>query len=169
MVVALPGTSSKDRTLSPARPPAADLPVLVLGCHGGAGTTTVAGLIGAQYEWGTHVPRKVYDTSALLVARGTAHGAQVLLQAHTYLRQLGFPPAAAVVVADGPWREPAPVRSRLRMLSAHLPLYRLPYVPRWRYVDNALADAAHNGIPRPALSVIRQLRRDLAAPSTPTN
>jgi hypothetical protein len=120
-----------------AAPPTSSLfgrPVLVAGCHGGAGTTTLAQLVGA-YDVGVWRPQRT-PYPVVLVARGTVHGADRAAMSVRATLVAGVLPAAVVVVADGPWPEPRLTRLRLHLLSGLVPvMVRLPYVTAWRYLD----------------------------------
>lgn len=128
-------------------------PVLVAGCHGGAGTTTLARLVGA-YDIGLWRPHPT-PYPVILVARGTAQGATwASWSIHTAL-SWRVAPAALVIVGDGPWPEPRLARLRLRMLQAHAPVQiRLPYVSSWRYLDEPVRHP-----PKRVLHALEQLRR----------
>lgn len=65
-----------------------------------------------------------------------------------------------VVVGDGPWPEPAAARARLRMLAGRVgTVVRVPYVVRWRYVDDPLAAP----LPRRVAAAVEQIRAALGA------
>jgi hypothetical protein len=110
-------------------------PVLVAGCHGGAGTTTLAQLVGA-YDVGLWQPRPT-PYPVVTVARGTAQGAARAAWLIRTALAVRLVPVALVIVGDGPWPEPRLARLRLHMLNGQVPaLVRLPYVPSWRYLDD---------------------------------
>src|SRR3954451_6060040 len=101
-----------------AAPPTASMfgrPVLVAGCHGGAGTTTLAQLVGA-YDIGVWRPQPT-PYPVVLVARGTVQGADRAAGCVRATLAAGVVPAAVVVVGDGPWPEPRLTRLRLHLLS----------------------------------------------------
>ena len=115
-----------------------DRQIVLTGCHGGAGTTTLArmmtGVIASGQE--LEVPD---DAVLLLVTRGTPHGTHRASQVLEQARQQGLAPAALAVVGDGPWPEPRLATLRLRMLDGLIPaVVRVPYVSRWRYVSDPL-------------------------------
>jgi hypothetical protein len=120
-----------------AAPPISSLfsrPVLVSGCHGGAGATTLAQLVGA-YDIGVWRPQPT-AYPVVLVARGTVQGATRATWSVRTSLAAGVMPAAVVIVADGPWPEPRLARLRLHLLSGLVPaLVRLPFVTAWRYLD----------------------------------
>ncbi|WP_248832498.1 hypothetical protein [Frankia sp. Mgl5] len=116
----------------------------MVGCHGGAGTTTLARLLEPAVDlslvtdWGrAHLRR----WPTVLVTRGTAQAAQVAVDTVAAARAAGVVPRVLVVVGDGPWPEPQAVTARVRLLADRVgTVVRLPYVPRWRYVDDPLAE-----------------------------
>jgi hypothetical protein len=118
----------------------ASTPVVVFGCHGGAGTTTLAGLLGPNaHEAGLDDQAAVADVAGravIVVARGTAAGCRLAVCAAARLTSAGADPVVVAVVADGPWPEPLAARARLRALAGHVPVVRVPYVARWRFEDS---------------------------------
>ncbi|WP_239382024.1 hypothetical protein [Frankia sp. CIT1] len=124
--------------------------LVVAGCHGGAGATTVATLlqpaidIGVVADWPRYAASRGFAGRPLvLVARGTVQAVTVAGRVTAAANAAQVHPAGLVVVADGPLPEPRGVTQRLRLLAAHTPVHRLPYVTRWRYVTDPL----HGGIP----------------------
>lgn len=125
-----------------AHPVAAPATWWWLGCHGGAGVSTVQTALGegldAQRWWpgpgGT--PHRV-----VLVARSHAHG---LRSAQTAIRQwasgsvTGVQLLGLVVVADAPGRQPAPLRDLGRLVSGGVPrTWTIPWVEPWRQGEPA--------------------------------
>lgn len=139
--------------------------VAVVGCHGGAGTTTLARLLypaldlslvgdwpGFSRRWAT------YPT--LLVARGTAAGTARAMETVAAAGTAGVRPAALVVVGDGPWPTPQAARARLRLMADRVgAVVLMPYVGRWRYLDDPLEDA----VPRKVATVVTQIDAALDA------
>lgn len=106
---------------------------LVCGVAGGVGTTTIAVALhardGGVYQGGP---------ADIIVCRTTSTS---VAAAHQAVNTVGGQPVL-VVVADAPLRTPAPVRARLRMVQPHITaLVAMPYVPAWREIDQALAQA----------------------------
>ncbi|MCA2211834.1 DUF6668 family protein [Jidongwangia harbinensis] len=105
--------------------------------HGGAGTTTLAAVLGGV-DLGCRWPDPARDepASIILVARTHAQGLRAASRALNAIREgrhpAGMRLAALVLVADAPGRLPRPLVSRLRMLRAVAPVYRIPWVPQWR-------------------------------------
>jgi hypothetical protein len=122
---------------SPAR--SACTPVVVFSCHGGAGTTTLVGQLGADaHEAGPINPATlagVASRAVIVVARGTATGSRLAVEAAAALRSAGATSLVVAVVSDGPWPEPLAARARLRALAGHVPVIRVPYIARWRFED----------------------------------
>jgi hypothetical protein len=76
-------------------------------------------------------------------------------------RAAGIAPHALVVVGDGPWPEPRLAALRLRLLGGVVPaIVRLPYVTRWRYVDDPVADP----VPRRVVRTLDQIRSAIRIP-----
>lgn len=119
-------------------------PVSVTGVHGGAGTTTVARLLGATdlgYDWpDQHDPQHVF-----LTARTNAAGLTIASQALAEFDATEYPKgpylAGFILVADAPGRLPKPLRRRIQVLSSASMVYRLPWVPAWR-----LSDTTHDDV-----------------------
>jgi hypothetical protein len=118
-----------------------DTAVLVAGCHGGAGTTTIARYLGAR-DGGVlrTTPTELADrTPIVLVCRATAWGTA---EADRCITALAYTPGRAaltevilIAVADGPWLEPVASKARLRVLSATVRVVRVPYVTAWRFTE----------------------------------
>jgi hypothetical protein len=118
--------------------PARCTPVLVFGCHGGAGATTLATQLGLAHEAGRISPQTLAAAggrAVVVVTRGTAVGSRLAVDAVAALRNAGAARVVVAVVADGPWPEPLAARARLRALAGHAPVIRIPYITRWRFED----------------------------------
>lgn len=121
----------------------------VCGVAGGVGTTTIAAALRAQdlgvYRGGP---------ADVVVCRSTSTSLAV---AHRVVNAVPGSPVL-VVVADGPLRTPPVVTARVRMVEPHLTaLVWMPYVPRWREIDQALEQAV--AVPcHPRSSVPKWLR-----------
>jgi hypothetical protein len=142
--------------------------VAVVGAHGGAGTTTVATLLRPARVIDIRVSTRRWVEFAnrwasvplVLVARGTSRGLADAVESVAGADSVGLFPAALVVVGDGWWPEPAAVRARTRMLSDRVgTVIRLPFVPRWRYLDDPLTDEP----PAHVAVVVEQIRASLSA------
>ena len=132
----------------------------VVGVHGGAGTSTLAQLLGNAVvtpvaDWTTLLDA---STPVVLVARATPDAASKATDAVRGAVAAGVSIAALVVVADGPWPEPVASRARYRMLEQEVgAVIRLPYVGRWRYEAPELATAT-----RSAHRALDQIRAAIA-------
>lgn len=109
-----------------------------VGAHGGAGETTMAGLVptwqATRHSW----PRATADAPAqvVLVARSNAAG---LRAAQAAMRQwaAGLVPSVdvlgLVVLADAPGRLPRSLRDLLQVVSGGVPrTWSVPWVESWR-------------------------------------
>jgi hypothetical protein len=128
-----------------------------LGTHGGAGESTLAGLVpssgAADHAW--PLPRDVDDVQpVVLVARTSLRGLESARVAATQWAAgdvLGVELIGLVLMADAPGRLPRALRDLARQVSGGVPrVWSVPWVEAWRSGDDA---APH------ALSV---LQRDLA-------
>lgn len=113
--------------------------VAVVSCHGGAGTSTLVAQLGPHaHDAGPLTAAtdtvELGGQAVIVVARGTACGARQAVDAAAALLRAGAVPVVAVV-SDGPWPEPLAARARLRALSGHVPVIRVPYIARWRFED----------------------------------
>ena len=138
----------------------------VLNAHGGAGGTTVAGMLDADEQsdarevWaGAEIPP---NRSVVLVARTTAYGLKaaggVLSRWHP-----DVPRPWLVLLRDVPVPIALPVRCRIRILSGHvLGVVHVPYLWPLRSVD-AFAEASHPAVDKAA----RLLRAAVARPPRP--
>lgn len=106
---------------------------LVCGVAGGVGATTIAAALQAQ-DLGIYCGGPV----DIVVCRTTSSS---VAAAHRVVNAAPSKPVL-VVVADGPLRMPAPAKARLTMVEPHLTaLVAMPFVPRWREIDQALEQA----------------------------
>lgn len=147
------------------RPPSDEL--VLVGSHGGAGTSTLATLLGPGKVWDlgvvprSHVQRgrtyiSLSGRKLILVARGTVPSARLATAAARTVLQSGYPLAALIVVADGAGPEPREASARFRLLEAQLAqgVLRMPFVPALRLVD-APADIT---LPRAASRALAKIR-----------
>ncbi|MFI9644104.1 DUF6668 family protein [Micromonospora sp. NPDC051925] len=108
-----------------------------IAAHGGAGTTTLTGLLGG-IDLGCRWPDAALREPAkvLLAARTNAEGMRAAGRALNALREgrhpAGMRLVALVLVADAPGRLPLPLARRIRVLRSIAPLYRVPWMPTWR-------------------------------------
>ena len=132
-----------------AAPEPVRMGVPVVGAHGGSGATTVAGYLGSAqpsltggvgvFDAGTKLPSAIVGPALIVTARGTAAGAAAAQRMIGAVAGSGGTeplPVVVVVTSDGPWPLPPVVRARLRAMSGRVhAVVRLPYVPRWRFID----------------------------------
>jgi hypothetical protein len=148
LLVAAPVRPGRPRAPHPAR-----LQVVIAGAHGGAGVSTLAGLLRLQFA-GTPAGRqiRVLETPPIpdadpaqiaragwlpvpppgmpliIAARGTAEGARRAVIAVTALERRGLRPAAVAVIADGAGPEPRLAAQRLDLIDGRAgPLIRIPF------------------------------------------
>jgi hypothetical protein len=130
-----------------------------LGCHGGAGVTTLQAALRAGEDACRHWPAQTSPArhSVVLVTRSHASG---LERAQAVVRQwaAGMVPGVdllgLVVMADAPGRLPKPLRDLLRLVSAGVPrTWHVPWVEEWRRGEPV---ASH--LPRQLASLSRQLQ-----------
>lgn len=122
--------------------------VWVLGVHGGAGESTVAGLV-PSWEPASHAwPRPVEGSAApvLLVARTHMRGLMAARAAATQWAA-GIVPQADVIglalIADAPGRLPRALRDLAQVVSGGVPrTWTVPWSESWRLGESpTLADA----------------------------
>lgn len=130
--------------------------LVVVGCHGGAGESTLASLIPGAAEGSQAWPAATDATvRVLLCARTTASG---LESAATALTQWAAGAVSAeliglVLIADAPGKLPRTLRERARIIEGGAPTaWRIPWIPAWR---EGLPDAERH--PR----AVRKLLEDL--------
>ncbi|KOX07987.1 hypothetical protein ADK66_17275 [Micromonospora sp. NRRL B-16802] len=108
-----------------------------IAAHGGAGTTTLARLLGGT-DLGCRWPDAALAEPAtvMLVGRTNAEGIRALSRALNALREGRHPPGmrltGLVLLADAPGRLPMALSRRIRVLRSVAPVHRVPWVPEWR-------------------------------------
>lgn len=122
----------------PLHPQTETAGVWVVGAHGGAGETTLAGLAdrwcATDHSWPS-LPPELAAPACLLCARTSAAG---LLAAQAALRQwaadgTGVDLLGLVLLADAPGRLPAPLRDLSRLVAGGAPrVWSIPWVESWR-------------------------------------
>ena len=141
--------------------------VELIGCHGGAGTSTLATLLPVAADLGTF-DQRTFDTlqverPLVLVARDTVPASLRITETVNVLDLLGQPIAGLVLMAEAPGRVPPHTRSRVRLLANTIPtVLRVPYVPQFRFLD--LVSARRVNLPRKARAAMRRIS-ELGAPS----
>jgi hypothetical protein len=117
---------------------------VVAGAHGGAGTTTLAALLGAAWDMGAildpdpaYPPVRAHGRSLIVVCRNTVPAARHATRAVTALHACGEQISALAIVSDGTRAEPADASARFALLEGRLGgTVRIPFVPALRLVDD---------------------------------
>ncbi len=132
-------------------------PALVVGCHGGAGATTIARLLDddATEWWDPFAVQMPPICPTVFVAHANVYGAARAAELLGFLPDLAERPAVLVAVDDGRGPQPYQARLRFHAIGGLVPILRLPYVMRWRYVDDPLT----LDVPFAVTRVIRRIRR----------
>jgi hypothetical protein len=105
--------------------------------HGGAGTTTLAIVLGGT-DLGCRWPDPARNEPGrvLLVARTHAAGLRAAARALNALREgrhpAGMELVSLVLVADSPGRLPLALARRIRVLRSVTPVRRIPWIAAWR-------------------------------------
>lgn len=149
--------------------PARQIPITVVGAHGGAGTSTVARLIGAA-DLGRSWPQPADGSPprVLVAARTHAAGLMAASQVLAWCFAAGCPEgtylAGVVLVADAPGRPPRQLARRITVLASAVMLYRLPWVNAWRLSEVAADPAAATRL----ATDLRRFAEQAALVSTPS-
>ncbi|WP_236542650.1 hypothetical protein [Spiractinospora alimapuensis] len=136
--------------------------VVLLGCHGGAGTTTLKTMLDTPWDLGAFAPERsdigTYGRPLVLATRNTASASARATEAVTSLTTNGVAVAVLVVVADGAGHEPAEASTRFRMLEERVGgLVRFPFVSGLRYVD--IDDTLSVALPRKAQRALVEIKK----------
>lgn len=142
----------------------------VVGVHGGAGTTTVAQLVGEDVgELTAVLPRPVPPNyqrpRVVFVARAHAAGLGALTEMARYWAsgQAGIELLGVVVVDDGP-KLPKSAQAEIKHIGGMVPtLWHLPWHEPWRTVTDPTDTAT-----RRARKTATQIRRNAEAAQQPT-
>ena len=156
----------------PRYPPPSE--IVLIGAQGGAGVTTLAGLLRPAWDLGVvrrpgHGcgPLRPAGRPVVLVARGTLPAAGRAVAAARLLAGQGVQVAVLAVVGDG-LPEPAEARYRFGVLEGRVGVViRVPFVPAFR----AAADPLSVDLPRRArraLAAIRTLAHQHEPPAPVT-
>ena len=144
--------------------------LITWGAHGGAGTSTLAALLGSCWDMSALRYRPdprypaiaTYGRPLIVVCRNTVAAAERATAAVMAVAHPGGQVAALAIVADGAGREPREASARFRLLESRVGLLvRVPFVPALRLVDDPTAVA----LPRRAQQAIEELRALLAQPA----
>ncbi|MFC3998118.1 hypothetical protein ACFOVU_19470 [Nocardiopsis sediminis] len=146
-------------TGAPEQRPASD--AVLLGCHGGAGTSTLAALLGTPWELGGHAPGleriETFGRPLILVSRDSAPAVARAVEAVTAVVDAGATVACLTVVADGSGPEPREASVRLRLIEDRARrIVRFPFIAALRYADTADLDKIR--LPRKAERALAEIR-----------
>jgi hypothetical protein len=145
----------------PGGPPAPSGEVVLVGAHGGAGVTTLAGLLRPAWDLGVigrpgpdRGPLRPAGRPVLLVTRNTVAAAGRAVAAVRLLGEQGVPVAVLAVIGDG-LPEPAEARYRFGVLGGRVgAVVRVPFVPAFRIA----ADPRSVDLPRRARRALAEIR-----------
>jgi hypothetical protein len=141
-------------------------PLWWVGCHGGAGTTTLAALTGlgvdAGAAWPTPPPGEA--VRAVLVCRATATGVRAATVAVEQWKRQSVPAGTRVLgvvaVAASASRPPRRAAERLRLLAGWVPAtWRVAWVEEYLAAD----DARELGLPPDVATIRHALNRALVS------
>lgn len=128
----------------------------VLGAHGGAGASTLAGLLGARDALGAWPLPTGGESRVLVVARTSGYGvarAQCAALQWASGTLPGIELVGVVWVADAPGRTPRELRRHLALVSGAFPrAVNLPWVNAWR-VEHPISTPP----PKPFQASLKQL------------
>lgn len=114
-----------------------------VGCHGGAGTSTLNTAITGGWDARVFWPLAQHETTnVVLVARTHAAGLRAAQYAARVWAEKAFPPTVRLLglaaVADAPGRLPKPLRQLLDLIAGGVPqIWQLPWVESLRLGDPA--------------------------------
>jgi hypothetical protein len=119
-------------------------PLWWIGCHGGAGVSTLVALTEMGVDGGVGWPAAqagLPPTNVVLVCRGTAKGAQAACGAVDQVRRNAAPAGVnvlgIVVVAASIRRPPRRAADRIRLLDGWVPkVWRVPWIEEYLAVDD---------------------------------
>ena len=150
----------------PDRPPACpghapSAEIVLVGAHGGAGVTTLTGLLRPAWDMGLvrqpgpgHGSLRPAGRPVVLVTRNTVTAAARAVAAAGLLSGQGVQVAVLAVIGDG-LPEPAEASYRFRVLEGREgAVVRVPFVPAYRIAADPLAVA----LPRRARSALAEIR-----------
>jgi len=134
---------------------------VLVGAHGGAGVSTLAGLLRPAWDMGVVTlpgpgrgPLRPAGRPVLLVTRNTVAAAGRAVAATSLLSEQGVRVAVLVVTGDG-LPEPAEARYRFGVLEGRLgAVIRVPFVPAFRIA----ADPLSVHLPRRARRALGDIR-----------
>ncbi|GAB3456245.1 hypothetical protein GCM10027570_37530 [Streptomonospora sediminis] len=136
--------------------------IVLLGCHGGAGTTTLRILLKTPWELGAYSVENsdiaTFGRPLTLVTRDNAAAAIRAADVVAHVAAAGAEIAALVVVADGSGPEPRAATAALRTAEPNVgSLIRFPHVAGLRQVD--IAEVEQVRLPKKAQQALVEIRR----------
>jgi len=146
-VRSVPAAASRLGPASSLRAAKAGCEIVVVGAHGGAGTTTLATLLQTPWDMGTlsrspgGPPVRTGGRPLVLVSRNTTAAAARATAAVNVLSGHGCRVCVLAVISDG-LPDPAAAAYRFRVLAGRVgAVVRVPFIARLRAVDDpAVAD-----------------------------
>lgn len=135
--------------------------MVLLGCQGGAGTSTLRVLLDTPWELGAYSADRseigTFGRPLLLVTRDNAAAAARCSEVVTSVTANGIEIAAVAVMADGSGPEPKESTTRFRLLQNRVGgIVRVPFVAGLRYVD--LSDVGRVALPKKFERALSELR-----------
>lgn len=121
--------------------------VVVVGAHGGAGTSTLAELLRPAWDMGvlsalvdpSRSPLDSGGRPVVVACRDTVGSAKHATWAVTLLNATGEHIAALVITSDGTGPEPRDATARFELLTGRVDgVVRMPFVPAYRQVDTPM-------------------------------
>ena len=146
------------------RAPARRAVLAVAGAHGGAGTSTLAALLGPAWDLGTvgsgRLARPLPPVPLVLAAGCTTRASALAVAAVRALARQSVEVAVLAVTGDG-LPEPAEAAYRFRVLEGRVGgLVRVPFIPALR----ACGDPRQARLPRRARRALEEIRSLAAIP-----
>ena len=146
----------------PAARPARPGEVVLIGAHGGAGVTTLAGLLRPAWDMGAvrrsgpgQGPLRPAGRPVVLVARSTASAASRAVTATGLLAAQGVQVEQVLAVIGDGLPRPAEARYRFRVLDGRVgAVVRVPFIPAFRLA----ADPRSVALPRRARHALAEIR-----------
>jgi hypothetical protein len=149
--------------------------VVLVGAHGGAGVTTLAGLLRPAWDMSVvrrpgpgQRPLRPAGRPVVLVTRNTVAAAGRAVAATRLLGEQGVQVAVLAVIGDG-LPEPAEARYRFGVLEGRLgAVVRVPFVPAFRIAADPLSVALPRRARRALAEIRAHVREQLPATSNQT-
>lgn len=168
VVIGQPRVTPHREPVPPSRQPALPGGLWLMGCHGGAGVTTLAAMgVGLDGGWRRWPQPSATPAGLLLVARLSASGMRAAqTAAETCLGPRlpqGLLPLGLIAVAAGPGRPPRLARERLDLVAGWVRnVHRIPWVAEALAADPdrvAECQPLHRAIPRDLFELVTTTTR----------